>query len=365
MPGMRLFFFFLFLGSVAYGQDAGVRLWALSDGVRVSPTSGRLLENRSDIHKDYPSGNPRTGNAVWDAARKTVSLKAARNEFVAFQMIVEVDGPQDEIDVECAGLAGPGGCRLDGRHVALFKEWYTQVRRPSTGYERTSLGPEWYPDALMPYRKARLNSGFPFSIPDLYNNIPNQKNHAIWIDVFVPYERSVAPPGRYAGTVNVSWKGGKDSVSVVVDVWDFALPQENHLPGDIWNGSMKSMPPEEELLYYQLAHQHRFLPLIYAYRPDLKVTGTTVAIDWREYDRRLSRYLDGTAFTDEAWLLGARLSACRWITSCSRSTLRRNTGLRGPQTCRRRGEPPNTKQSGRKPAGRSGLTWTPIRGGEK
>ena len=209
MSGIRLFCFFLFLGSVAYGQDAGVRLWAVSDGVRVSSTSGRLLESRPDIHKDYPSGNPRTGNAVWDAARKTVSLKAARNEFVAFQLIVEADGPQDEIDVECAALAGPDGRRIDGRYIALFKEWYTQVRRPSTGYEKTSLGPEWYPDALMPYRKARLNSGFPFSIPDLYNNIPNQRNHAIWIDVFVPYERSAAPPGRYAGTVNVSWKGGR------------------------------------------------------------------------------------------------------------------------------------------------------------
>jgi hypothetical protein len=25
----------------------------------------------------------------------------------------------------------------------------------------------------------------------------------------------------------------------------FALPQENHLPGDIWNGSMREMPPDE------------------------------------------------------------------------------------------------------------------------
>ena len=299
MMGTRAVCFFLLLGSAAYGQDSGVRLWAVSDGVRVSPISGRLLENRPDIHKDYPAGDPRAGNIVWDAARKAVSLKSARNEFVAFQLILEADGPRDEIDVKFGGLAGPDGYRIDGRNVALFKEWYTQVRRSSTGYEKTSLGPEWYADALMPYRKAGLFSGFPFSIPDLYNNIPSQKNHAVWIDVFIPFERDAAPPGLYTGTVHVSWKGGKDSVRVDLDVWDFALPQENHLPGDIWNGSMKSMSPQEELLYYQMAHQHRFLPLIYAYRPDLKVTGTTVAIDWREYDRRLSRYLDGSAFTEK------------------------------------------------------------------
>ena len=86
---------------------------------------------------------------------------------------------------------------------------------------------------------------------------------------------------------------------VKLEVWDFALPQENHLPGDIWNNSMKNMPPNEELAYYQLAHQHRFLPLIYAYRPKLSVKGTAVTLDWREYDERLKKYMDGSAFTSQ------------------------------------------------------------------
>ncbi len=298
----RYFVLSCFLLSVAVkasSQNAGVGLWAVSDGVRVSPVTGKLIENRPDIHADYPAGDPRDGNLVWDPGSKTVILKAARNEFTAFQLIIEVDRPQEGFDVHCEGLANSRGGRIEGRNVAIFKEWYTQVRRASTGYERSSLGREWYPDALMPYRKARLNSGFPFSIPDLYNNIPNQRNHAIWIDVFVPYERSEAPPGRYVGTMDVTWKGGGERIRLVLDVWDFALPQENHLRGDIWNGSMKEMPPREELSYYQLAHQHRFLPLIYAYRPKLTVQGTNVQIDWTDYDKRLSHYLDGSAFTDK------------------------------------------------------------------
>jgi hypothetical protein len=271
-------------------QDTGVRVWAAGDWTRVSPVTGRILE-----------GNPeaRGGSTVWDAAKKTISLKAARNEFVAFQVIVETDRPLDEIDVQSSGLTHARGARLAAPNFALFKEWYTQVRRPSTGYEKSSLGPDWYPDALMPYRKSGLNGGFPFSIPDLHNNIPNQRNHAVWVDIFVPHDREAAPPGRYTGNVSVSWNGGKDNLSVVLDVWDFALPQENHIPGDIWNGSMKNMPEREELLYYQLAHQHRFLPLVYAYRPDLKVDGTRVQIDWTAYNRRLARYMDGSAFTRE------------------------------------------------------------------
>ena len=278
---------------------AQVTLWAVSDGVRVNPVTGKLLEDRTDIHRDYPTGDYRNRNSVWDAQTKTVTLKAARNEFVAFQLIIEAPEPVDGIDVDPVELSHSSGKSLSGNNLQIFKEWYVQVRRPSTGYEGSSLGPAWYPDALMPMRRARLNSGFPFSIPDLYNNIPNQTNHALWLDVFVPYEREQAPPGRYSGTVHLKWKGGSDRVRIALDVWDFALPHETHLNGDIWNGSMRRMPPEEELLYYQIARRHRFHPLIYAYRPDLSISGTKVSIDWTEYDKRISHYLDGSAFTGE------------------------------------------------------------------
>ena len=110
----------------------------------------------------------------------------------------------------------------------------------------------------MPQRHTELFSSFPFSIPDLYNDIPGQKNQTLWIDLFVPNERNTAPPGRYTGDLEISWKDGRDSIKVALDVWDFALPQENHLAGDIWNGSMREMPPDEELAYYQVARQHRF-----------------------------------------------------------------------------------------------------------
>lgn len=268
----------------AQALPAAVRLWAAGDGVRVSPVTGRLLEK----------GGAPGRSLVWDAASKTVSLKAARNEFVAFQLIVETDAPVEDVDVRVPAFPGAPVIKIQ-----IFKEWYTQVRRASTGYERSSLGPDWYPDALMPYRRVELNTGFPFSIPDLYNNIPGQKNHAVWIDLYIPPERAAAPPGRYKGEATVTWKGGSDSVHVNLDVWDFALPNESHIPGDIWNDSMKQMPPDEEMAYYLLARQHRFLPLVYAYRPKLSVEGTTVKLDWTEYDKRLSPYLDGSAFTEK------------------------------------------------------------------
>jgi hypothetical protein len=352
---------------IALAQEPGVRLWAVGDGVRVSPVTGKLLEGRPDIHSDYPAGDPRAGNRVWDPAAKTVSLKCARNEFCAFQVVIETDQPQDKIDVKLPGLAHSSGKRLEGRNIALFKEWYTQARRASTGYEKSSLGPDWYPDALMPYRAARLNTGFPFSIPDVYNNIPNQKNHAVWVDVFVPYERTAAPPGRYTGQVEVTWKGGKDTLRVALDVWDFALPHQTHLPGDIWNGSMAGMQPDDELRYYQLARQHRFVPLIYAYRPKLSIRGTKVELDWTEFDKRLTRYLDGSAFTSKHgyWGPGQGIPMDHMMLPFDIEKGGVASRARGPSRCRRKAAPPPTKPSGRIPPARSRRTWTRTQTGAR
>ena len=60
--------------AVSRPQDSTLRLWAVGDGVRVSPLTGKLLENRPDIHRDYPSGDPRMGNAVWDPAARILPL---------------------------------------------------------------------------------------------------------------------------------------------------------------------------------------------------------------------------------------------------------------------------------------------------
>ena len=37
-------------------SNPGVEVWATSDGVRVNPETGKYLEDRADIHKDYPTG---------------------------------------------------------------------------------------------------------------------------------------------------------------------------------------------------------------------------------------------------------------------------------------------------------------------
>ncbi|HUU21572.1 MAG TPA: hypothetical protein VM389_03465 [Phycisphaerae bacterium] len=299
---------------VAAACQGGVEVWATGDGVRVNPVTGKYMEDRVDIHKDYPTGDYRKSNPVWDAEAKKVTLHAARNEFAAFQLVVargEKDPPQYDLTVAMDKLTGPDGATIEGPNIALLKAWYMDVLWHSSGYQNTSLGVGWYADALVPPPSGR---SLTFDLPDATNTVGHlQRNQTVWVDLFVPRDRKQAPPGAYKGELTVSWKE-RDAewklvtrtvaVAVELNVWDFALPEEIHCKGDIWNGSLAQMPPEQELQWYQMLHRHRLQPGVCYYRPELKVEGTKVTIDWTDYDKRVTKYLDGTAFTAECGYWG-------------------------------------------------------------
>ncbi|TFG86090.1 MAG: hypothetical protein E4H17_04465, partial [Gemmatimonadales bacterium] len=236
--------------SAAAGSDS-VHVWAAGDGVRVNPETGKFFEDRPDIHKDYPTGDYRKRSAVWDASAGRVALKAARNEFVSFQVVVEKGDshPADQTvkpAVTCTSLRGPDGAEIAGANVAPFKAWYVKVNRKTHGYDKLSLGLGWYPDALIPVAQGRPLS---FDLPDAKNAIgPTQRNQTVWVDIFVPRDRKDAPPGTYKGELAVAWPGGSRTIDVELDVWDFALPDDIHCRGDIFNVTLLDMAPEKELL---------------------------------------------------------------------------------------------------------------------
>ena len=201
-------------------------------------------------------------------------------------------------------LIGPGGARIGGRNIDLYKEWYVNVSKRSA--ENYSLGTGWYADALIPishWSGKLFPSSYvmPFDIPDLMNNISReQRNHAIWMDIYVPKERVQAPPGSYSSQVTVSSSAGFVSLKLQLQLWDFMLPEENHLAGNIHTDTeINTFTPELELKYYQLMRRHRLAMGVLGYAPDTDVSGTEVKFDWKSYDQRLAKYLDGRAFTKE------------------------------------------------------------------
>lgn len=286
--------------------DGGMSVWAAGDSIRVDPLHGRIWEENRMIFPDAPSRDFRQSSLVWDNAKKTITLSAARNEITAFQIVIEREGaaPLKKVNVELGELEGPGGARIGAANIDLFKEWYVNVDKRSD--QNFSLGTGWYPDALIPCSRwtgKLFPKSFilPFSIPDHLNNISlDQKNQAMWVDIYVPRDRAQTPPGVYRGPLTVSSSAGSTTLQVSLTVWDFALPDKNHLGGDIHTDTeIHTFTPELELKYYQLLRRHRLVMGEIGYAPDIDVKDGQVHIDWTKYDARLGRYLDGSAFTRE------------------------------------------------------------------
>src|SRR5690242_14368286 len=194
-------FMLLLTGSLA-GQATpdAIKVWAIGDSYRINPISGKAFEDNTLLFPDALTGDYRDRNLVWDGAASRVSLRAARNEIVAFQVIVERPGRDTLKDVNVAfePWKGPTGHHFPPDAVRLYKEWYVDVAKRSA--QNYSLGTGWYADALIPCSKwtGRLfprSYILPFDIPDHLNNIgPGQRNQAMWVDIYVPRDRNAAPP---------------------------------------------------------------------------------------------------------------------------------------------------------------------------
>ena len=113
-------------------------LSALPSSVRLDPSSGKILESRPDLYRMDPLGDLLQENWIYDGRK--VQLYAARGEYVSFQIVLEnrQDQPLRDIMVEMAPFS------KDGKNLEvdpeLFLEWAVEVKVPSTGYEKTSVG---------------------------------------------------------------------------------------------------------------------------------------------------------------------------------------------------------------------------------
>jgi len=290
--------------SGAFGAEPALGVWAISDSFRIDPMTNRAWEANRMVFPDAIDGDYARKNSVWDGASKTITLRAARNETVAFQLIVErgTSAPLKKINVEIGALRNSSNVEIPSANIDLFKEWYVNVEKRSA--QNYSLGTGWYPDALIPcsHWTGRLfprSYMLPFDIPDQLNNISlEQRSQALWVDIYVPRDRAQAPAGVYHSSIKIHSPQGEETVQLKLVLWDFALSDENHVGGDIHTDTeLHTFTPELELKYYQLIRRHRLVLGEVGYAPDIQVKDTKVDIDWSSYDNRLSKYLDGSAFT--------------------------------------------------------------------
>jgi len=208
---------------------------------------------------------------------KTVVIKAARNEYEPFQVILQSQENLKGVDVEVSDLVGTAGRQIGKENITLFREHYLHVRVPSS---RCDNPPGWYPDALIPFvnpitgervqsQSQRDPLRFVAAPFDIWKGI----NQAIWVDVFVPKD---ATHGDYKGNLTVT-VDGKEALEIPINltVWDFALPDVPSMQADFGGYGRTAKAhgvdagSEEfrqiELRYCEAMAAHRICPAIPQY----------------------------------------------------------------------------------------------------
>ncbi len=272
-------------------SNASPNIWAIDDCYKVRPDNGKIFS--SFIKGDY-----KRRNEIWDAENKVVSLQGAKNEYLGFQIIIEAQKEDlKDIDIEITDFQGPAVISKD--NISLFKEHYTAVKKKS-GWPKPSTGLGEYPDALIPFHIPEW--GAPFSIK-------KGRNQAVWVDIYIPKEIEA---GEYMAKFSVKADNFPVTpIKVKLLVWDFMLPDENHLKA--WSNyelisegyKVEKFSPdffqiEKNIL--KLCHQHR-LEALHRHtivRPKLKKErGDYFTIDWAPYEERLGTFLSGSLFENK------------------------------------------------------------------
>ncbi len=85
-----------------------INVWCIDDMAKIDPTTGKAHEDNPKRLPDGLKGDHVRSSTIWDAERGSVKLTAARNEVVAFQIILEAKEPVKGVTVKATALAGAG-----------------------------------------------------------------------------------------------------------------------------------------------------------------------------------------------------------------------------------------------------------------
>ena len=233
------------------------------------------MNDGEKIERDAPDHPLRAGNSAWDG--KVVRISGARNEIVAFQVIVQADirGIR-ALSLRLPSLASPAA-RITykspapdptdyvDRPIQIFGVNYMHVETASHAswvYRRGSPAAPadptgWKPVQLVPENARAGRGGFPIAVA------PNQ-NQAIWVEVYIDRARK---PGRYRGTIEIRADGSRRTVPIELEVYDFVLPDENSMHAMLYYSSDQAERYQGRNLdaaFHRLAHRHR-VELVHAY----------------------------------------------------------------------------------------------------
>lgn len=273
------------------------------------------------------SAQPVRENEVFSAPDKSIRLRAASNDAVAFQLALRSES-SGNVDVVVSDLQGPASVlaakdvirryRVHPVRVENFRSWYpAHTGRPTTPID--------VPDVLVPWDAPR--GGGPIELAA-------GMTVTAWVDVLIP---PGTQPGRYRGSVQVRrasaalFGTGKQgdlvqNLTLEVSVAPVEIPSGRSLaviarvdPRQLLTAHLRwpSDTPEEtrflpDVASHQAAirlvnatmglfHDHACTPVLWASFPKYRPTDErTVEIDWSAYDALAEGWIDGGGYGDKA-----------------------------------------------------------------
>ena len=227
------------------------------------------------------------------AETKEARLEAARNDREAVQIVVRHEEALKGLTASAGPLAGPSGAAIPTENIKVLRVFYHFVEHPtdSTGVR------DWWPDAL--------------PLLDKPIDVPAGQNQPLWVLVHVPKD---AMAGDYSGTISLKAEGFSADVPLKLHVWDFALPERNHLetafglsPGTIFQyHQLKTDEDKRKVLdlYFQSFAEHRISPYDPTPLDDFRVKFLPEArppraeIDFAAFDRAMTAAVEKYRFTN-------------------------------------------------------------------
>jgi len=285
-------------------------LFAFCTNTEQNQSSPMTLQVLSSLERALP-GHEITGVAE-------ASIKAARNEYEAFQLVISAssDVTLEDVSVSITDLSGEKG-RIGVEHFELFRAENVYLKKSSP---RAAYGPGLFPDPLLPFidpvtgdSTSALQrtdypdgsvftggeySAYPVSI------YPGQRS-SIWVDVYVPPD---AEAGMYSGEILV--KANTDisaRVPVTLQVWDFELPDKAshrthlghfNLISKVWDIDRDSDEFNDiEMQFCLEMARHRINPPIpHSLMPHVNDDGS-LTIDPQKHEK-LRQYIENTHLED-------------------------------------------------------------------
>lgn len=255
------------------------------------------------LEKVRPNDPPPTGTP------QGAQLYAARNEFEPFQLVLRSDTRDiGNVDVQISNLTGPGGAVIANDSFTIYFEPYLNLSNSSM---RPGPAGEW-PDPLIPKVDryvGEVRNAFPFTLK-------RSRNQPIWVELYVPAN---AQPGTYSGQVKVSGDQLPPvSVPVTLSVWNFSLPSTSTLKTTFGLNGLSAMKQHRAqysdqallaitYLYAKSALWHRIsIHSGTLTPPPFTGDANNLQIDWKSYDQEVAPFLDGTVFTPDQPLYGAK-----------------------------------------------------------